>query len=294
VSGPSAQYSAIALCLSVSPALSARSSAAWPGSRVRGGAAAPAAAAPSRPPARRAPPGPSGGPGSAVRPHRGGQRLPAVGVEQPHQLVDRPVAGPVGVRLGQPAGTAAEVAELVGPVAVAEGEHRPGGQDADGARRALGPDGVGVVAEPDQQPGEAGRLGGEQVDQGPVGGEAGRLPPGRLGPVGRRPAHPVPEAAPEGDLVVGRPGVVHGRVQDMQGPGHDRGAHAGPADGLERGGVPGQGDVVAHDRLLPVAAGSHHSCAAARFRPVRVISGHPWRFRCRGEATLLWSLTTVR
>ena len=91
----------------------------------------------------------------------GGQRLPAVGVDQPHQVVDRPVAGPVAIRLGRLAG--AEVAELVGAVAVAEGQHRPGRLDPDGARRPLGPDGPRVVAELAHQLGEGGGLGREQV-----------------------------------------------------------------------------------------------------------------------------------
>ena len=62
----------------------------------------------------------------------------------------------------------------------------------------------------------------------------------------------------------------------FSGPGHDRRAHAGPADGLEAGPVPGQGDVVAHDRAPPVAKPQ----ASARLRPsARFVAGQTVRAR---------------
>ena len=203
---------------------------------------------------------PVGGQEPLPEPVGGGQRLPAVGVGQAHEVVGRPVAGPVGVGGGQPARLRPHVAELVGPVAVAEGQHRPGRLDADRARRAGRAGGVGVVAEVAHHLGEGRGLGREQVGEGAVGGEADRLPLGLGGPGRRRPARQVAEPVAGGRLVMDGPGVVHGRVQDVQGPGDDRRARAGLADGLQGGLVPGQGSVVAHDGLLPWRLANLRTC----------------------------------
>jgi hypothetical protein len=211
--------------------------------------------------------------------------LPAVGVEQPGQGVGRLVAGPVLVGGGPPQRLGAQVAELVGPVAVAEGEHRPGRPDADGARRAGRPGGGRVVAEVVHHLGEGGPLAREQVGERQVGGEAGRLPLGRLGPGGRGPAQLVAQPAPEGAVVVGRPGVVGTGVHDVQGPSRHRRAHAALADGLKGGLVPDHRDVVAHRCLLRRQRGN---C------PAREGSNGLCPFRCRGDAALLPFLTTVR
>src|SRR5215218_282564 len=169
------------------------------------------------------------------------QRLPAERVVDLVGGVDRDVADGVGVAVG-----------LVGPVVGPEGEHGRGGLVADpGRRRRVGGGVVGVVAHGRHQGPEVGRAGREQVEQGPVGGVADRLALVGVGALGGRAAQRPAEAGPDRGRVVGRPGVVHGRVHDGHGAGVDgRAGLEGPDGGqgllapAQRGVVVGPGPVA--------------------------------------------------
>jgi hypothetical protein len=172
------------------------------------------------------------------------QRLPAVRVHQPIWRVDRAVAGPVRVRARR------QVTELIGPVAVAESEDRSGREGADRARRLLATEHPWVVAELVHNRHKQGPLGGEQVDQGMVGGETDCLALGILAALGGRAAPHVTEPGADGQVVVSCPGVVHGGVQDMDRAGRHRGPEAGAADGLQGSLIPGDDSRTAHSSLL--------------------------------------------
>ena len=162
------------------------------------------------------------------------QRLPAERVVDLVGGVDRLVADGVGVTIG-----------LVGPVGGPEGEHGRGGLVADPGRGGrVGRGVVGVVAHGRHQGPEVGRAGREQVEQGPVAGVADRLALVGVGALGRRAAQRPAEAGPDRGRVVGRPGVVHGRVHDGQGAGVDGGAGPERPDGGQGLLAPAQHGVV--------------------------------------------------
>ena len=170
------------------------------------------------------------------------QRLPAERVVDLVGGVDRLVADGVGVAVG-----------LVGPVAGPEGEHGRGGLVADPGRRGrVGGGVVGVVPHARHQPAEVGRAGREQVEQGPVGGVADRLALVGVGALGRRAAQRPAQAGPDRGPVVGRPGVVHGGVDDGQGAGVDGRAGLQGPDGGQGLLAPAEHGVVVGPRPVAV------------------------------------------
>jgi hypothetical protein len=89
--------------------------------------------------------------------------------------------------------------------------HRLGGGGADQGRRG-GVGAVGGVPEGRHPLLEGGLAGGEQVDQGQVGGEADRLVLVGLGAFGGRAAQVGAQPGADRGRIVGRPGVVDGGV----------------------------------------------------------------------------------